>query len=347
LLLLIWLASTSCAESTHVIDVSDLLEGDGKVAIQSWLVAGPFPSPDLPTRSPRGPKRAGYDTDFLTSIGGEAAARPAPGTTVPNPDGGEVVFQLESWGSPNTDLTDIFGKLSYASAYIYAEVESDRDTSAYLHIGTDDAAKVWVGGMQVMSYPLDRTARPSQNVVRVRFSRGRMPILLKIDQAGGGWGGYVECSPTAVVRHSRQDRWGEIPPDVKYLIWLFAILSLGWIPIYLWLKYKRERTLDRQRYDVRMAAVGKGLAPADDAPANDSAASTGMRRTRMLVWGLVLVLMGAAMTITEVAGAGFGQAGFELTVTFAGAGLLVASKHLDSFERNHAGAASHKADNLR
>jgi len=66
----------------------------------------------------------------------------------------------------------------------------------------------------------------------------------------------------------------------------------------------------------------------------------------MFVWGLVLVLMGAAMTITEVAAHGLGRAGFELTVMFAGIGLLIALKHLNKMERDDGREADDESESL-
>ena len=166
-------------------------DGDS-VSVRSWLVAGLFPSPNLPEPRPEGPARAGFDTDFLTSLGGERAARPRPGTTVSTPAGERVEFVARRWDAPYVDLTDVFGRPSLVCAYLYAELESGREQEAYLHVGTNDAGKVWLGGELVIAYPGDRAAQPSQNVVRVRLRRGRTPLLLKIDQAGGGWGAFVQ-----------------------------------------------------------------------------------------------------------------------------------------------------------
>jgi len=196
--LLLVASSVHSTDTSHVGDLSDLLDGDRKIAIQSWLVAGPFASADLSDPLPTGPKRTGYDTDFLAFIGGEATARPRPGTVVPNPDGDDLVFEQQTWAGSFIDLTKPFGKLTNVCAYIYAEVESDRDTSAYLHVGSDDAAKMWVGGVQVVEHPLDGGAEPSEHVVRVSFRRGRTPILAKVDQAGGRWGAYVKVASDSV-----------------------------------------------------------------------------------------------------------------------------------------------------
>jgi len=160
--------------------------------VGSWLVAGMFPSPDLPDPDPAGPKRAGYETDFLTPIGGEAAARPVPGTKVPLPDGSVVEFVPHAWEGEYVALTDPFGRPRNVCAYIYCELESPVERDVFLHVGTNDCGKVWLGGEVAIAHPGDQPARRSQEIVRVHLKQGRTPLLLKVDQAGAGWGAFVE-----------------------------------------------------------------------------------------------------------------------------------------------------------
>ena len=320
LLVVAWIAGDCAANVAPVTNVSGLSSEGGMVVIRSWLVAGPFPSPDLPQPSFLGPKRAGFDTDFLTSIGGEAAARPRAGMAVHDPDGGQIVFAAREWYTRYIDLTDAFGRLSHACAYIYAEVESEEETSAYLRIGSNDAAKVWVGGKLVISSPLDRRARPSQNVARVDFPAGRTPILLKIDQAGGHWGAYVDVSSRPYERpHGALE---DLPPAVLY-VWipLFGVLGLGWIPLLVWFQYRRSRAREARTHELRLAMIEKGIAPnlldAQLAP---------LKRRRMLVWGLVLTLAGAALSISLAVSRSH-DLWFGLVVMLTGTGLLIAAEY--------------------
>jgi acid phosphatase type 7 len=193
-LLALSLTGYSQHNSTPVTKIST----DGSlVAVQSWLVAGPFPSEELTDAQSEGPFRAGYSTDFLASIGGETGARINPGTKVASPQGEQFAFERRDWDDLYTDLVDVFGRLEYACAYLYAEVESEVAQDLYLHVGTNDAGKVWLGGKLVVEHPGDRGAARCQNVAVVRVEAGRTPLLLKIDQAGGGWGAYVEfCDST-------------------------------------------------------------------------------------------------------------------------------------------------------
>ena len=166
---------------------------DGEpVAIRQWLLAGPFPSPDLAVRVSGGPTRAGFDMDYLAPIGGETNARPVDGTEVPLPDGGSLSFALAEWDDDYINLVHPYGMLDEMLAYLYCEVESPVEQEAYIHVGTNDAGKFWVDGELVVRYPFDRGAMKSQNAAKITLRAGRTPILAKIDQAVANWGMYAE-----------------------------------------------------------------------------------------------------------------------------------------------------------
>jgi hypothetical protein len=171
------------------------------IAITSWLVAGPLPSPHVEGESPDGALRVGYAFDFLEPLGGEANARIYPGTEIPLPDEKLVQFNFHQWEGPYTDLTDIFGRAAKVCAYLYAEIESAVDQTVYFHVGTNDAGKVWVGGNEIVAYPGDRGAARSEHAVPVALPAGRTPVLVKVDQAGGDWGAFVEVYGAAA--HAR------------------------------------------------------------------------------------------------------------------------------------------------
>jgi len=185
--------------------------------VTTWLVAGPFPSTDRIRLTGRWPARTGFDTDYLGSIGGETDARPSRGGLVQDPDGNDIAFLYRNWRDAYVDLTDVYGRIAHVAAYIYAELESSEEREVYLHIGSNDAAKLWVGGELVLSQPEDRSAWPSQNVVRAHLAAGRTPVLMKIDQAGNNWGAFVEISTTSYRppcdrrRSARPSGWNRFP----------------------------------------------------------------------------------------------------------------------------------------
>jgi hypothetical protein len=162
-------------------------------AVKSWLVAGPFQSPDANLKTEWDAKRTGYSTDFLKSIGGESNAIISKGTAIKTEDGKIVKFKAHRWKNDYLDLNDVYGELSNVCVYFYTELLSKTDQTIAIHIGTNDAGKLWVNGKLLASHTGDRGASHSQNTAIVKLKAGhKTPVLLKIDQGGGGWGAYVD-----------------------------------------------------------------------------------------------------------------------------------------------------------
>jgi len=191
LVLLCGLAAGAVA-AQEATPVTRIPKDGAPVAIRSWLIAGPFPSPTLRVPKPNRSLRAGYDIDYLTSLGGEAAARPRPGTAISLPGGGEVRFVRRDWSGDYADLLEAFGNKVEVVAYLYAEVESPVAQDVYLHVGVNDAGKVWVGGRLVVAQPVGSTGMKSSEVARVRLPAGRTSVLVKVDQWFAKWGAFVE-----------------------------------------------------------------------------------------------------------------------------------------------------------
>jgi len=177
---------------TDAVPVTTIPADGAPVAIRTWLVSGAFPSLDLAEKAPDGPRRAGYDTDYLTALGGEAAARIDGGTTIQLADGAEVGFTQHTWEGDYANLVETHGSMAEVLAYLYAEVESPVEQDVYVHLGTNDAGKLWVGGELLLQYNGDRMAARSQHAAKVHLVAGRTRVLAKIDQAGGNWGTFVE-----------------------------------------------------------------------------------------------------------------------------------------------------------
>ena len=348
---LLWASATVLAHAGAAFASTPVTEydPDGVTSLRSWIVAGPFPSTDLRNQSYSSwPKRTGFDADFLQELGGEAAARPEHRTEIQSPDGRTIRFREYVWNTRYVDLTEIFGRPSHVAAYLYAEIESSKERSVYLHFGSNDAAKVWVNGDLVLSYPQDRSARRSNNVLRVDLVDGRTPILVKVDQAGANWGAYVEFSETSQsLRHAirfpnvrfpipsspslSERTLSEIMDKITWVIWSVAIaglllLGLPFILFWLILRHRWER--QRREYEMQIAVLSRGAEP----PLPESPAPVRHNRTTMFIWGIVLTLGGFGLTITEIANSGFGNAGLELAIMLVGAGLLIAHGQLKQRE---------------
>ncbi len=169
------------------------IPNDGNfTTINNWLITKPLPSTFYLDGIKSEQMLDGFSTDFLTTIGGEQLANIEVNKKFNTPDGKTNSFFQHTWETNYIDVTDLFGQPSDVFTYLFAELESDIDQDIYLHIGTNDAGKVWLNGELVIQYLDGRSAEPSQNIAKVNLNKGRNTILLKIDQLGGGWGAYVQ-----------------------------------------------------------------------------------------------------------------------------------------------------------
>ena len=343
-----WCDDDAQADSRNV-PVTVIDSPEGMTAIRAWLVAGTFPSRSISPRPPLGaPWREGFDRDYLQPIGGEAAARPQEGTQVRLPSGHTVRFMSRRWNTDYIDLTELYGRSGGLCAYIYSELESPREQHLYLHVGSNDAAKVWLNGREVVADPIDHGASRSQHVVPITLREGRNRLLMKIDQAGANWGAYVEISPDAVRRRVtsnvalqeallRARLAGNVPRvstsgigDFVSAATVFGWVFLGIILFFIWaivvtiLIYRRRRALESEMYNLRMAAIQNGMDPRMVSPTQVTGPP---RTTAMVIYGLLLALGGLGLTIAEVAGSGLRNAGLELAIMLVGIGLVVGAEY--------------------
>jgi len=214
--LLFIVQSFICAsqEKIPVINIDNTIES---VSIKEWLVAGQFPSEYLPAGIGRIASREGYQTDFLTDVGGETNALIKEGTEITSPDGNQIKFSLQKWNNEYIDLVDIFGETANVCAYLYSELESKKAQNVYFHVGINDAGKVWVNGELIIEHPFDGKAEQSQEIAKVTLQKGNNKVLVKIDQAGGGWGCYFQIyGKTAHQKFSDEQTSKEFGKDFDH-----------------------------------------------------------------------------------------------------------------------------------
>ncbi len=162
------------------------------VTVHEWLIAEPMPSKYYPGGKNQLGAKDGFLKDFLISIGGESSPTIVSNEKFKTPDGNSSSFFPHVWQSDYIDLTDLFGRPSNQFTYLFTELKSDINQDVYIHIGSNDACKVWLNGELIVQHLNGRSAEPSQNIARISLSKGNNTILLKIDQLGGGWGAYVQ-----------------------------------------------------------------------------------------------------------------------------------------------------------
>ncbi|NLF38958.1 hypothetical protein GX586_05895 [bacterium] len=156
--------------------------------VTEWLLCGPFPN----LMDKAAGRRAGYDTDFLEAIGGEAGCRPTNGMVVTH-GGVTRVFRPLGPAQGKIDLAAVYSNATYIAAYLYAEIASPVVQTGYFHLGADDGAKVYVNGALVDARYAERGLREHDTIFPVVLQRGLNPLLAKIEQGIGGYGLVLEA----------------------------------------------------------------------------------------------------------------------------------------------------------
>jgi len=159
--------------------------------IRRWTLLGPFPNPDTPgARDPGAPTRAGYDTDYLVALGGEANAALKPGTQVeaPGEDGVSRTLTAVNTGTNDAARLDFARRLkaNHQTAYAYAEFQAEGEEDYRVFFGSADSAKVWVNGSLVHSiWTPGREFAPGQDTFAMRSRKGVNTILVKVENGPG------------------------------------------------------------------------------------------------------------------------------------------------------------------
>ncbi|MCD6506871.1 hypothetical protein J7M22_09640 [Candidatus Poribacteria bacterium] len=113
---------------------------------------------------------------------------------------------------------DVFGANDNITAYMYLYIESDKDRTVDLYLGSDDAVAAWVNGEQVWKNPVLRGAGVDQDKVEgVKLKAGKNGLLVKVCEQGGGWAGYARIDPIEGLKisTSKNGPFEEIPAAVS------------------------------------------------------------------------------------------------------------------------------------
>ena len=92
------------------------------------------------------------------------------------------------------DLGKLLGKVEWAVAYGYAEIDSVHAREAILRCGSDDGIQIRVNGRIVHHNEIGRAYCADSDQATIHLAAGRNRILVKIDNYHGGWGFGVAIS---------------------------------------------------------------------------------------------------------------------------------------------------------
>ena len=137
--------------------------------ITAWFVSGPY-----------GEEGQGkddlFDAAFPPEVTGEEEVSWKVMPSICNPDRPWLV-----------DLGSLLGEIE-AVAYLKTTLVTSEECDAKLELGSNDAVKAWLNGELVHSNNAARQVHPADDVVEISLKKGINALLLKIINAGGGWG---------------------------------------------------------------------------------------------------------------------------------------------------------------
>jgi hypothetical protein len=155
--------------------------------IKQWLLLGPVPLKEHEDISKSGFHCPGFETDYLTKVGGENNPNVKAGDAVKMKSGTLRWKQVLS-GESEIDLVKEVSKMAPALAYAYTEVICSQEGIWLASFGTNDGGRLWVNGQQVWDYQPERGLKPDADQVPVFLKEGKNTILLKVEQRGNRWG---------------------------------------------------------------------------------------------------------------------------------------------------------------
>jgi alpha-glucosidase len=164
-------------------------------SINGWHVIGPFEVPfDDGLRTPMGPEVELAETGMVDVSSAHAASGGAP-------RGGEDVASAPlGWRwverPPFCDVTgelivdlnhELGGPHQQCVAYAATTVDCPEEMNARLVFGSDDGIVIWVNGREVFRHHVQRGHTSREQSVAVDLLSGENQIVVKVNQAGGGW----------------------------------------------------------------------------------------------------------------------------------------------------------------
>lgn len=166
---------------------SQALQGD---FLNEWLICGPFSNVQTGPKTIRHHEGncSGWDKDYLTPIGGEAAAFPKFTAAKTYPEGDPAVWRLLKADYDKISLLEAFSQNEDVVAYAFATIEAPTSRPVTFSVGSNDGIKIFLNGELVHENHRGRVVVADADAASVQLVPGVNRILLKIDQSAGGWG---------------------------------------------------------------------------------------------------------------------------------------------------------------
>ena len=83
------------------------------------------------------------------------------------------------------------------AVYAACEIASEKEADAWLLLGSDDGAKVWLNGGLLHAFRGPRNMTELDDAIRLPLKRGRNLLLVKVANVAGRWEMTARLEPTA------------------------------------------------------------------------------------------------------------------------------------------------------
>ena len=113
-----------------------------------------------------------------------------------------TLAELPANGDINTVVNETGmaeGALDHITSYALYTYKSDKAQEATMKTGSDDSIKVWVNGEVAFTNAVNRGRGMWQDEFGISLKQGDNLIMVKVSEAGGGWGMHVGISETPFV----------------------------------------------------------------------------------------------------------------------------------------------------
>lgn len=154
--------------------------------LQRWLLCGPFPNPEE-AYDKQDKERSGFYKDYLKAHGGETALEIQAGQAETFENASRPWIEYES-EADSVYLDTVISNDPFVLAYAYCEIQSTQETPCIFAIGSNDGARVWLNGEEILDVPERRKIQIDDNAIPVVLRQGRNTLLLKIAETETLWG---------------------------------------------------------------------------------------------------------------------------------------------------------------
>lgn len=166
--------------SAALLPAPETFTPDAEGFIRNWLVLAPIAIAEDSGASE-------IDKEFLT---GEATIKPKAEDSV-SVNGKPLAWKAHQTPDYYIDFLQAFGKErgEDVAAYAVAYVIADEEMKVKLSIGSNDQAKAWVNGKQIIKFAETRTLDKDTDSGEVTLAKGQNVLVFKVINEKNNWQG--------------------------------------------------------------------------------------------------------------------------------------------------------------